>query len=142
MENQELFDDYIAGTLTKEECEAFEQLLSTNDDVAQQFHLYLTTIHSLRKEEEQDCMEFGYAMRSMTKEHLQSIVGKSTDKEQGKTIPLRPYTNIGERKIANSKRGENSVELKAKKSFFKRPIVWAAIIIIIALIIGMKQCIA
>lgn len=140
MENQELFDRYLAEMLNKEECAVFENRLSSDVAFAQEFKIYLTIIYNIRKEEEQDCIEFGYAMRSITKEQLQSIVGKGTDGKVGNTIPLFPHTDMGNRQIASGKDGKKTLELKEKKTLFKRPIVWLVIVIIIALIAGIKQC--
>lgn len=142
MENQELFDCYLAETLSKEECVAVENRLASDAAFAQEFKLYLTIVYNIRKEEEQDCMEFGYAMRSITKEQLQAIVGKKTRENGEKTIPLFPHAAMSERKIASTRRrgGEKSLELKERKGLFKRPIVWLAIVVVIALIVGIKQC--
>lgn len=78
MENQELFDNYILGKLSSEQIEDFEKRMANDSDFATEYKLYLMAINGIRKEEEQDCFEFGHAMKSITKEELKEIVGKKS----------------------------------------------------------------
>lgn len=78
MEKQELFDNYILGKLSPEQIVDFEKRMANDSDFATEYKLHLMTINGIRKEEEQDCFEFGHAMKSMTKEELKEIVGKKS----------------------------------------------------------------
>ena len=78
MEKQELFDNYILGKLSPEQIVDFEKRMANDSDFATEYKLHLMTINGIREEEEQDCFEFGLAMRSLTKEELKDIVGKKS----------------------------------------------------------------
>ena len=77
MERIELFDKYIAGTLSEAEMAEFKSRLDSDEKFATEFNVYLITVRGICQEAEQENIEFGHAMKSMTKEQLQSIIGKS-----------------------------------------------------------------
>lgn len=89
MNTYELFDKYIEGTLSEEEHNNFEGRLESDKNFAQEFELYLITVNGIIKEEENDCVEFGVALKSLTKEELEAIVGKK--KRKGKLLNLNRY---------------------------------------------------
>ena len=89
MNTYELFDKYIEGTLSEEERNNFEGRLESDKKFAQEFELYLITVNGIIKEEENDCFEFGVALKSLTKEELETIVGKK--KSKGKLLNLNRY---------------------------------------------------
>lgn len=89
MEQIELFDNYITGTLTQEQILEFEKRLEEDKEFSKEFHLYIAMVNGIRKEEEQDCIEFGHAMKSLTKDKLLEIVGKKE----------KPKANIEEPKL-------------------------------------------
>ena len=76
MNNIELFDNYISGQLPQREREDFEARLASDNTFASEFSLHLITIQGIQKEEEEDCIEFGHAMKSLSKEELNGIIGK------------------------------------------------------------------
>ena len=76
MERIELFDKYIAGTLSKAEVAEFRTRLDSDEKFAVEFKLYLISVRGICQEAEQENIEFGHAMKSLTKAQLQSIIGK------------------------------------------------------------------
>lgn len=78
MEKQELFDNYILGKLSPEQIVDFEKRMANDSDFATEYKLHLMAVNGIRIEEEQDCIEFGHAMKSLTKEELKEIVGKKS----------------------------------------------------------------
>ena len=85
MDNIELFDKYIAGKLSQYETVDFEERLASDSAFAAEFRLHLHVVRGIQKEEEEDCIEFGHAMKSLSKEELNEIIGKKR-----KTIDLKP----------------------------------------------------
>ena len=76
MERIELFDRYINNQLTDEERQEFDARLKEDADFASDYHVYLITVDGICKEAEQDNMDFGIAMKAITKEQLLDIIGK------------------------------------------------------------------
>lgn len=92
MENQELFDKYIKGLLSKTEKSEFENRLKTDMTLTSEFKTYLFVVQGIQKEEQQDCADFGVAMKKLTKEQLQEIVGvKAKPKQQKKVLKFSPW---------------------------------------------------
>lgn len=77
MERIELFDIYIAGKMSESEKVKFKKSLDSDEKFATDFKVYLISVRGICQEVEQENIEFGHAMKSMTKEQLQSIIGKS-----------------------------------------------------------------
>ena len=77
MERIELFDKYIAGSLSETEVAEFQKLLDSDEKFATDFNVYLISVRGVCQEAEQENIEFGHAMKSLTKAQLQSIIGKS-----------------------------------------------------------------
>lgn len=77
MERIELFDKYITGSLSEAEVAEFQKLLDSDEDFATKFNVYLISVRGICQEAEQENIEFGHAMKSLTKAQLQSIIGKS-----------------------------------------------------------------
>lgn len=80
MDRKELFDDYIFGKLSPRESELFERQMLDDEELATEFRLFLMTVDGIRKEEMQDCIEFGHAIKSLSKEQLMAIIGKKAIK--------------------------------------------------------------
>ena len=85
MERIELFDRYINNQLTDKERLEFDAKLKDDADFAGDYHVYLMTVDGIYKEAEQDNMDFGLAMKALTKEQLLDIIGK---KEAGLTVAV------------------------------------------------------
>lgn len=77
MENNiEVFDRYIDGKLSAEEKLSFEQRLSADKNFALDFRIYLFTLKGIYEEVDQDNIEFGVAMKTISKEELLRIIGR------------------------------------------------------------------
>lgn len=76
MENIELFDRYIDGKLSAKERSEFDARLMSDGAFAAEFKLYTATVISICKESEQDNLDFGIALKHLTKEQLRNIVGE------------------------------------------------------------------
>lgn len=79
MNNIELFDSYLCGLLSQGERESFESRLASDSAFASDFRLHLIAIKGIQKKEEEDCIEFGHAMRALSKEELNEIIGKKSN---------------------------------------------------------------
>ena len=77
MERIELFDKYITGSLSEAEVAEFQKFLDSDEEFATKFNVYLISVRGICQEAEQENIEFGHAMKSLTKAQLQSIIGKS-----------------------------------------------------------------
>lgn len=76
MENIDLLDGYINNTLTEKEEETFVKRLQTDPDFSSEFQLYIISVKGIHEEGHQDNIEFGHALKSITKEQLLDIIGK------------------------------------------------------------------
>lgn len=75
MENIELFDRYIDGKLSAKERSEFDARLISDGAFAAEFKLYTATVIGICKEAEQDNLDFGIALKQLTKEQLRDIIG-------------------------------------------------------------------
>lgn len=75
MDNIELFDKYISNSLTNKERDAFEARLKTDTAFKEDFLAYLAVVDGVCREAEQDDMDFGHALKSITKDQLRGIMG-------------------------------------------------------------------
>lgn len=76
MENIELFDRYIDGKLSAKERSEFDARLISDGAFAAEFKLYTATVIGICKEAEQDNLDFGIALKHLTKEQLRDIIGE------------------------------------------------------------------
>ena len=95
MENIELFDRYIDGSLTKEERIEFDARLKSDEQFAAEFKLYTATVIGVCKEAEQDNTDFGIAMKHLSKDELRQIIGSRKEmttpkKKESKPIFFKP----------------------------------------------------
>ncbi len=74
MDRYTLFDNYIKGKMDDSEIKNFEESLKEDKELSKEFQLYLTTVSSIIKEEEQDCIDFALAMKYLTKEELNAVL--------------------------------------------------------------------
>ena len=78
MENNiELFDRYIDGGLSVDEKQAFDERIASDKAFRMDFRLYLFTLRGVCQEAEQENIEFGHAMKNISKEELLNIIGQS-----------------------------------------------------------------
>lgn len=79
MENNiELFDRYIDDKLNADERLIFEKRLRSDKSFATDFRVYLFTLNGICQEAEQDNIEFGHAMKNISKSDLLRIIGRSS----------------------------------------------------------------
>lgn len=79
MENNiELFDRYIDDNLSVEEQQSFDERLRSDKGFAMDFRIYLFILKGICHEAEQDNLEFGLAMKNISKEELMRIIGRSS----------------------------------------------------------------
>ena len=76
MERIELFDSYILDNLTPEEKSEFDARLKSDKAFANDFKVYLFAIKGIQQEAEQDNIEFATALKHLSKEQLQDIIGR------------------------------------------------------------------
>lgn len=117
MERIELFDNYISNQLSDAQRSEFDAKLKADEEFASDFKAYLFTVDGICREAHQDNLDFGLAMKSLSKEKLNEIIGK-----QDVALP-----------VAASAYSETE-EVKARKVRFK-PWMWqvasiAAVVII------------
>ena len=78
MENNiELFDRYIDGGLSVDEKQAFDERIASDKAFRMDFRLYLFTLRGVCQEAEQENIEFGNAMKNISKEELLNIIWQS-----------------------------------------------------------------
>ena len=75
MDNIELFDKYIGGSLSDEEHKAFEERLKTDEAFKKDFLVYLAVVDGVCKEAEQDDADFGHALKNISDDELRGIIG-------------------------------------------------------------------
>lgn len=75
MERIELFDNYINNQLSDAQRSEFDARLESDEEFASDFKVYLLTVNGICREAHQDNLDFGMAMKSLSKEKLKEIVG-------------------------------------------------------------------
>ena len=76
MERIELFDNYINNQLSDVQRSEFDAKLKADEEFASDFKAYLFTVDGICREAHQDNLDFGLAMKSLSKEKLKEIIGK------------------------------------------------------------------
>lgn len=76
MERIELFDNYINNQLSDVQRSEFDARLESDKEFASDFKVYLLTVNGICQEARQDNLDFGKAMKNLSKEQLQQIVGQ------------------------------------------------------------------
>lgn len=83
MERIELFDNYINNQLSDAQRSEFDAKLKSDEDFASEFKVYLMTVDGICREAHQDNMDFGVAMKKLTKEQLREIIGPRHEEMRG-----------------------------------------------------------
>lgn len=77
MENKmQIFDNYINDQLSDNEKREFDARLKDDKSFRDDFRLYLLVLRAVCLEEQEDNMEFGFAMNAITVEQLDEIMGR------------------------------------------------------------------
>ncbi len=76
MERIDLYDRYINNQLSDIERDEFDSKLKSNKEFAADFEVYLFAVDGICREAHQDNLDFGLAMKNLSKEQLKEIIGK------------------------------------------------------------------
>lgn len=76
MENIQLFEDYITGSLNPDQKIDFEKRLEEDKAFASDFKIYLFSVDGIIKEAQQENAEFEIAMKHLSKDELLRIIGR------------------------------------------------------------------
>ena len=76
MERIDLYDKYINDQLSEKERADFDARLESDENFASDFKVYLFTVDGICREAHQDNLDFGLAMKGLSKERLNEIIGK------------------------------------------------------------------
>ena len=77
-DNIELFDRYIDEELNADERLKFERRVRSDKSFATDFRIYLFTLRGIFQEAEQDNIDFGQAMKNISKKDLLRVIGRSS----------------------------------------------------------------
>ena len=92
MERIELYDRYINHQLSKDECKEFDARLESDKDFASDFKVYLFTVNGICREVHQDNIDFGVALKNLSKEQLCNIIGaKAESPVKPKILHFKPW---------------------------------------------------
>lgn len=104
MERIDLYDRYINNQLSDKERADFDARLESDEDFASDFKVYLFTVDGICREAHQDNLDFGLAMKGLSKDQLKEIIGKqdvgstaaasiaeSSGIEKTKVLRFRPW---------------------------------------------------
>lgn len=93
MERIELFDSYINNQLSDVQRSEFDNRLKSDEDFAYDFKVYLMTVNGICREAHQNDMDFGVAMKKLTKEQLREIIESRHEAERAASIPSADTVN-------------------------------------------------
>lgn len=79
MERIELYDKYLHEQLSETERAEFDARLKSDKAFASDFKVYLFTVDGICREAHQDNLDFGSAMKYLSKEQLKEIIGRKDD---------------------------------------------------------------
>lgn len=139
MANIELFDRYINGELSGSERNKFKERLESDKEFATEYIVYLISVRGICQEAEQENIEFGQAMRTMTKAQLKSIIGK---RERSRRVDLRSercYYSISDKSLESCANEAQSCAKDVRPNFLRERMLWIssmAAMLIVAIGIG------
>lgn len=76
MERIDLYDKYINDQLSEKERADFDARLESDEIFASDFKVYLFTVDGICREAHQDNLDFGLALKGLSKDQLKEIIGK------------------------------------------------------------------
>lgn len=94
MERIDLFDRYFNGELSEEENIRFKERLDADEEFASDFKIYSMTVAGICKEAEQDNVDFGAAMKHLSKYQLYEIIGRKPKSISREDVINRLQTRI------------------------------------------------
>ena len=92
MKNLILFDQYIFGELSADEEKDFLSRLENDSELAVEFQTYLSIVKGVCLEAQQDDIEFGVALKNISKEDLREIMGPR--------LRTSPFNNLHDRALS------------------------------------------
>lgn len=87
MERIELFDNYINNRLSDVQHSEFDEKLKNDEEFADEFRIYLMTVDGICREAHQNDIDFGIAMKKLTKVQLREIIGSRNETEEYLSVP-------------------------------------------------------
>ena len=119
MEDIELFDRYIDGSLSPEETKKFDRRLETDSDFLSDFKAYCAIELAIYQEAEQDNKDFGEAMKRIPQEELSAIV-EPHNKFEGFKNRLHPVAASKVRAQIVDSRAQIAVSEKSQPRSFRK----------------------
>lgn len=98
MERIDLYDKYINDQLSDKERADFDARLESDENFASDFKVYLFTVVGICRETHQDNLDFGLAMKGLSKDQLKEIIGKQ-DVESTAAASIAASPEIEKRKV-------------------------------------------
>lgn len=89
MNQIDLFDKYLKQELSSEECTNFELNLKRDEELAQEFYMYLAVVKGICQEAEQDNRDFGEALKHISREELLKVIGRAEKKNQSQSADIK-----------------------------------------------------
>lgn len=92
MERIDLYDKYINDQLSEKERSGFDARLESDENFASDFEVYLLTVDGICREVHQDNLDFGLALKNLSKEQLRNIIGaKAENPVKPKILHFKPW---------------------------------------------------
>ena len=92
MERIDLYDKYINDQLSEKERSGFDAQLESDENFASDFNVYLFTVDGICREAHQDDLDFGLALKNLSKEQLRNIIGaKAESPVKPKILHFKPW---------------------------------------------------
>lgn len=127
MERIDLYDKYINDQLSKKERADFDAQLESDKDFASDFKMYLFTVDGICREAHQDNLDFGLALKGLSKDQLKELIGKQDVEQQAAAS------------IAESPRIERPKVLRFKPWMWQAASIAAVVIIAITVVLHIEK---
>lgn len=127
MERIDLYDKYINDQLSDKERADFDARLVSDEIFASDFKAYLFTVDGICREAHQDNLDFGLAMKGLSKDQLKEIIGKQ---DVGSTAAAS---------IAESSGIEKSKVLRFKPWMWQAASIAAVVVIAFTVVLNIEK---
>lgn len=102
MERIDLYDKYINNQLSEKERADFDARVASDENFASDFKVYLFTVDGICRETHQDNLDFGLAMKRLSKDQLKEIIGRK-DRESVRAASIDESSGIEKPKVLRFK---------------------------------------
>ena len=144
MERIELFDNYINNQLSDALRSEFDAKLKSDEEFASDFKAYLFTVDGICREAHQDNLDFGLAMKSLSKEKLKEIIGKqyvalpaaSYDYSETEEVTLTEIIGKQDVALSTAASADSETEEVKPRVVRLRPWMWQAASIVAVIVIA------